>query len=214
MSATTRILIEGAAGAIEVASQTPVAPRAVAVISHPHPLFGGTMDNKVATTLARAAFEAGAAAYRFNFRGVGKSAGAHDEGRGETADLLTVIAHARAAHPQMPLWLAGFSFGGAVTLSASEQAGAAEMILVAPAFSRLAQWQEGTAGEETPSDKLPASTLIIHGEKDETVVLESSFAWARPRNVPVVVIPDADHFFHLRLHLIRKVTNRWLAAAT
>lgn len=171
------------------------------------------MDNKVATTLARAAYEAGAAAYRFNFRGVGKSAGVHDEGRGETADLLTVIAQARAAHPQLPLWLAGFSFGGAVTLAASEQAQASEMILVAPAFSRLAQWQDGAAADEPAADQQRANTLIIHGEQDETVALDSSLAWARPRNVPVVVIPGADHFFHLRLHLIRQVAARWLGAA-
>ncbi len=213
MTATNKSLIEGAAGAIEVASQFPSVPRAVAVISHPHPLFGGTMDNKVTTTLARAAYDAGAAAYRFNFRGVGKSAGFHDEGRGETADLLTVIAHARAAHPQLPLWLAGFSFGGAVTLAASEQAQASEMILVAPAFSRLSQWQDGVTGDEPAADQQRANTLIIHGEEDETVALDSSLAWARPRNIPVVVIPGADHFFHLRLHLIRQVAARWLGAA-
>lgn len=185
----------------------------MAVIAHPHPLFGGTMDNKVATTLARAAFEAGAAAFRFNFRGVGKSEGAHDEGRGETADLLTVIAHATALHPGLPLWLAGFSFGGAVTLAASRDAPVSQMILVAPAFSRLKQWREGTSPVATDDESLPAGTLVIHGERDETVPLADSFEWARPRNVPVVVIPGADHFFHLRLHLIRQMAGRWLAAA-
>jgi len=213
MSATARNLLAGAAGAIEVASQTPASPRAVAVISHPHPLFGGTMENKVTTTLARAAFEAGAAAFRFNFRGVGKSEGAHDEGRGETADLLTVIAHATALHPGLPLWLAGFSFGGAVTLAASRDAPVSQMILVAPAFSRLAQWRDDRSPANAADETLPAGTLVIHGEQDETVPLADSFDWARPRNVPVVVIPGADHFFHLRLHLIRQVAGRWLASA-
>ncbi len=117
-----RSLIEGAAGAIEVAAHVSdaEAPIAIAVVAHPHPLFGGSMDNKVATTLARAMFDAGAASYRFNFRGVGKSQGDHDDGRGETVDLLTVVAHASAAHPGLPLWLSGFSFGAAVTLAASE----------------------------------------------------------------------------------------------
>lgn len=213
MSATARNLLAGAAGAIEVASQTPASPRAVAVISHPHPLFGGTMDNKVTTTLARAAFEAGAAAFRFNFRGVGKSEGTHDEGRGETADLLTVIAHATALHPGLPLWLAGFSFGGAVTLAASRDAPVSQMILVAPAFSRLAQWRDDRSPAGAPDETLPDGTLVIHGEQDETVPLADSFNWARPRNIPVVVIPGADHFFHLRLHLIRQVAGRWLASA-
>ncbi|MBL8523754.1 MAG: alpha/beta fold hydrolase [Betaproteobacteria bacterium] len=201
-------LIVGDAGAIELASQIPDAPRAVGVIAHPHPLFGGTMDNKVVTTLARAFFEAGAATWRFNFRGIGRSEGQHDEGRGETADMLKVIAHAVAQHPGLPLWLAGFSFGGAVTQAASEQVTASEMILVAPSFQRLAQWQNRPEG----SAATPENTLIIHGEKDETVALADSFDWARARNIPVTVVPGADHFFHQRLHIIRQIVGRWLTA--
>jgi len=197
--------ISGAAGAIEIAShvQADMAPRAVAVIAHPHPLFGGSMDNKVVTTLARAFYDAGAAAYRFNFRGVGGSAGVHDEGRGETEDLLLVIDHARARHPGLPLWLAGFSFGGAVTLAASERVECQQMVLVAPAFSRLAHWDGVEQG-----GRPPPGTVIFHGELDETVPLADSLAWARPRQIPVVVVPGADHFFHQRLHIIRSLAGK------
>ena len=200
-----RETIQGAAGAIEIAWHLPpdTAPRAVAVIAHPHPLFGGSMDNKVVTTLARAFYDAGAAAYRFNFRGVGGSAGRHDEGRGETEDLLLVIAHAQARHPGLPLWLAGFSFGGAVTLAASEKVECQQMVLVAPAFSRLAHWDGVEQG-----GKPPPGAVILHGELDETVPLADSLNWARPRQIPVVVVPGADHFFHQRLHLIRSLAGK------
>ena len=199
--------IRGAAGAIELATHiaTDAQPRAIAVIAHPHPLFGGTMDNKVITTLARATFDCGAATYRFNFRGIGKSEGVHDEGRGETDDLLTVIAHARLAYPQLPLWLAGFSFGGAVTLAASEQIETNEMILIAPAFERMSHWQNVATG-----GRPPVNTLLIHGEKDETVPLIDSFNWARTRDIAVTVVPEAEHFFHLRLHMIRRLVLQQL----
>lgn len=201
-------LIAGEAGVIEVAAHISAVrqPAAIAVVAHPHPLFGGTMDNKVATTLARALFDAGAATYRFNFRGVEKSEGIHDDGRGETADLLTVVAHASAAHPGVPLWLAGFSFGAAVTLAASEQLSCEEMILVAPGFSRMSHWQNVKSG-----GMAPASTLLIHGEKDDTVPLADSLNWARPRDIAVVVVPEADHFFHQRLHILKRIVGRWMA---
>ena len=207
----SKSLIAGQAGAIEIAAHVSdtLAPAAVAVVAHPHPLFGGTMDNKVATTLARALFDAGAATYRFNFRGVGGTEGAHDDGRGETADLLTVAAHASSLHPGVPLWLSGFSFGAAVTLAASEQIHCEEMVLVAPGFSRMAHWQNVKSGGEAP-----ASTLLIHGEKDETVPLADSIEWARPRDIAVIVVPDADHFFHQRLHLLRRIIGRWMTPAT
>jgi alpha/beta superfamily hydrolase len=203
----SKSVIAGAAGAIEVAAHISEsrAPGAVAVIAHPHPLFGGTMDNKVATTLARALFDAGAATYRFNFRGVGKTEGVHDDGRGETADLLSVAAHAGANHPGLPLWLSGFSFGAAVTLAASEQLHCEEMILVAPGFSRMLHWKNVAHGGVAPE-----STLLIHGEKDDTVPLAESLNWARPRDISVMVVPDADHFFHQRLHILKRIVGRWL----
>ena len=203
----SKTLIAGAVGAIEIASQILAdAPRAVGVVAHPHPLFGGTMDNKVVTTVARAFVEAGAATYRFNFRGIGATEGVHDDGRGETEDMLAVIAHATDQHPGLPLWLSGFSFGGAVTLAASEKVNATEMILVAPAFQRLSHWQNAEKGGTVPD-----SALVIHGELDETVPLADSFEWARPRNIPVVVVPGADHFFHLRINIIRQIVSRWLS---
>jgi alpha/beta superfamily hydrolase len=206
--ATTE-LIAGDAGVIEVSAHVaaPGLSRAVAIVAHPHPLFGGTMDNKVVTTLARAFFDAGAAVYRFNFRGVGRSEGAHDEGRGETADLLRVVALAQSRHAGLPLWLAGFSFGGAVTLAASEQLACDEMILVAPAFQRLVHWENVQHAGHPPE-----STVVIHGENDDIVPLADSMAWARPRNIPVVVVPGADHFFHQRLHIIKRLATRLVGA--
>lgn len=200
-------LIEGEAGAIEIAAHVPVdtPPRAVAVVANPHPLFGGTMDNKVVTTVARAFFDAGAAVYRFNFRGIGKTVGAHDDGKGESRDMQRVIAHAQAQHPDLPLWLAGFSFGGAVACVASETFTPDEMVLVAPAFHRLAEWANTSTG-----GRAPVSTLLIHGERDDTVPLSESFEWAREREIAVVVVPGAEHFFHQRLHILKRLILRHL----
>ncbi len=199
-----RYVIPGAVGGIEMAAHLPVevSPRAIAIVAHPHPLFGGTMDNKVVTTIARAMYDAGAAVFRFNFRGVGKSEGAYDEGRGETEDMRAVIAHARAAvgSDTRPLWLAGFSFGGAVALAASEKEAADEMVLVAPALQRIAHWANVKDGGNPP-----ASTLLIHGEKDDTVPLADSMDWARSRDLAVTVVPGADHFFHMRLQIIKRL---------
>src|SRR5687767_14980433 len=135
--AVARTLLDGAAGKIEVASSVPPAARAAGVIAHPHPLYGGTLDNKVITTLAKVFFEAGIAAYRFNFRGVGATEGAHDEGRGETEDMLRVIEHARRDSDGAPLYLAGFSFGGAIAVRASGAADFTQLVLVAPGFRRI-----------------------------------------------------------------------------
>ncbi len=203
-----RLLIEGAAGHIEVAAHAREdAARAIAIVAHPHPLYGGTMDNKVVTTLARALFDAGADVYRFNFRGVGQSEGEHDSGRGETEDMLRVIQFAQTRSPMhLPLWAAGFSFGGAVALAASEQQSLDKMILVAPAFSRMSHWENVATG-----GKPPAETLLIHGEKDDTVALQDSFDWARPRDIVVCVVPGADHFFHQRLHIVKRLAFRHVA---
>jgi uncharacterized protein len=218
MRPADRALIAGAAGNIEVAAQVPEGPRAIAVIAHPHPLYGGTMDNKVVTTLARAFGDAGAATFRFNFRGVGQTAGTHDEGRGETDDCLAVIAHARKnAGEGLPLWLAGFSFGGAVALRASARTSFQQLVLVAPAFRRLTG--EGLGAEPDPADAdlgaqglhTTGNTLIVHGDRDETVVLKDSIAWAELRDVPIVVVPGADHFFHRKLNILREAVRRWIA---
>ena len=213
-----RALVRGAAGPIEVAAMLPPAPRAVAVVAHPHPLYGGTMDNKVVTTVARAFADAGAATFRFNFRGVGATAGTHDEGRGETEDCLAVLAHARATVGEaLPVWLAGFSFGGAVAVSASGRVEFAQLLLVAPAFRRLTG--EGLGAAPDPHDPQlgaqgrhnAANSVVVHGDRDETVPLDDSIAWGTPREVPVIVIPGADHFFHRKLHLLREAAARWIA---
>jgi uncharacterized protein len=215
-AAAERVLIEGASGKIEVAYALPDAPQSIAVIAHPHPLFGGTMDNKVVTTLARAFVETGSATFRFNFRGVGASEGTHDEGRGETDDMLRVIEHAQRTVGALPLKLAGFSFGGAVATRASATADFAQLVLVAPGFRRITGHGMGEAPDPADSNLgAPgrhgyANTLVVHGDLDETVPLSDSIAWATPREVPVIVIPGGEHFFHRKLHVLREVVARWV----
>ena len=214
--AAARALIDGAAGKIEVASSVPEAPRAFAVIAHPHPLFGGTMDNKVVTTLTRAFVESGAAAFRLNFRGVGASEGSHDEGRGETDDMVRVIEHARERFPNLPLMLAGFSFGGAVAVRASDRVDFAQLVLVAPGFRRITGQGMGEAPDPNdanlgaPGRHTTANTVIVHGDRDETVPLSDSIAWAAPRDVALVVVAGGEHFFHRKLHVLREIVARWV----
>ena len=205
---TERLSLAGPAGAIEVARDAAaagVAPRGVAVIAHPHPLFGGTMDNKVVQTLARAFVSGGFAAVRFNFRGVGASAGVHDDGQGELDDLLAVVQHMA---PEGPIALAGFSFGAFVTSHAlarlwSEREVVAA-VLVGTAASRF------TVAPVPPEAHL--RTLVVHGEHDETVPLTSVMDWARPQTLPVTVVPGGGHFFHGQLPLLRTLLARHLQA--
>ena len=217
MAATPeRTTVAGAAGRIEVAASVPSSARAVAVIAHPHPLFGGTMDNKVVTTLARAFTEAGAATYRFNFRGVGATEGTHDEGPGETDDMVRVIEHARSAHAGLPLLLAGFSFGGAVAVRAVTRVDFTQLVLVAPGFRRISA--EGMGAPPDPADPnlgapgrhAATNTLVVHGDVDDVVPLSDSIAWATPREVPVAVVPGGEHFFHRKLHVLREIVARWM----
>jgi len=194
-----RIFIEGEAGRIETVIDRPAgAPRGVALVAHPHPLHGGALDNKVVQTLARVFVELGYVSLRPNFRGVGQSEGQHDEGRGETEDLLRVSAHAGKMLGDMPLVLAGFSFGAAVQTQVARRTAPQRMVLVGPAVGRFA------------SEIVPADTIVIHGERDETVPLGRVLEWALPQELPIVVVPGADHFFHLRLHIIRNIVkNSW-----
>lgn len=205
-SSTRQLLLAGPAGAIEAVRDEPApgqSARGVAVIAHPHPLFGGTMDNKVVQTLARAFTQCGWSAVRFNFRGVGASAGVHDEGHGETDDLLEVL---RQVAPTGPLALAGFSFGSFVAsraLAALWDARPVEkIVLVGTAAARF-----DVAG--LPLDAHPR-TLVIHGEQDDTVPLSAVFDWARPQSLPVTVIPGGSHFFHGQLPLLKNLVVRHL----
>ena len=201
---TEHRLIEGPAGAIEIAIDRPEGDRiGTAVIAHPHPLFGGTMTNKVVQTLARAAVLAGYEAVRFNFRGVGASAGAYDEGRGERDDMEAVIA---AVAPQGALCLAGFSFGAFVTTHVVQRLQAVRelrhIMLVGTAASRF------PVAPVAP--ELHARTWVVHGEQDDTVPLSSVLDWARPQVLPVTVIPGGGHFFHGQLPLLRDLALRHL----
>jgi len=210
---TERLTLTGAAGAIEAARDAAadgVPPRGVAVIAHPHPLFGGTMDNKVVQTLARAFVACGWTAVRFNFRGVGGTAGVHDEGRGELEDLLAVVRQVAPEGPgALPIALAGFSFGAFVTSHAlarlwGERA-VERAVLVGTAASRFNV-------ADVPADA-HLRTLVVHGEADDTVPLSAVMDWARPQTLPVTVVPGGGHFFHGQLPLLKGLVMRHLQSA-
>jgi alpha/beta superfamily hydrolase len=200
---TEHLFQDGPAGALEVAIDRAPEPRGAVVIAHPHPLHGGTLSNKVVQTLARASVLAGWTAVRFNFRGVGRSEGQYDEGRGELADLLAVIEE---QVPTGPLCLAGFSFGAFVTSHAVAQIHASRevqhVVLVGTAASRFAVDDQCAA--------LEFRRQLGHGEQDDTVPLESVMAWARPQMLPVLVVPTVGHFFHGQLPLLRDTVQRHL----
>lgn len=207
MNAQTQSLtMAGPAGLIELAIDQPDGtPRGTAVIAHPHPLHGGTLTNKVVQTMARACVLAGWSAVRFNFRGVGDSEGAYDEGRGELDDLLSVVA---AQAPEGPLCLAGFSFGAFVTSHAAASLHASRdiqrLVLIGTAASRFTV-------APVPAE-LHARTLVVHGEQDDTVPLSSVMDWARPQVLPVLVVPGGGHFFHGQLPMLRELVLRHLRA--
>jgi hypothetical protein len=200
---TERCTIDGPAGALEIAQNVPAhAPRGIALVAHPHPLQGGTLDNKVAQTLAKTFFALGYIATRFNFRGVGRSEGTFDDGVGETADALAALAYARTRFgpraETLPVVLAGFSFGTYVQTKVAQAVATERLVLVGPAVRRFA-----------PAP-LPADTIVIHGEEDDVVPLAEVFAWARPQELPVIVFPGCGHFFHGRLPaLSRTITAMW-----
>ncbi len=203
---TRRLQLAGPAGVIEALCDEPgegVAIKGTAVIAHPHPLFGGTMENKVVQTLARAFVQAGWRSVRFNFRGVGASEGQHDDGRGELEDMLHMVA---SEAPAGPLALAGFSFGAFVAAGAVERLWAlrsAEKIVLV-----------GTAASRYPVAALPPGShdrvLVVHGEADDTVPLSAVMDWARPQQLPVTVVPGGGHFFHGQLPLLKGLVARHL----
>ncbi len=205
---TERLSHTGPAGRIEVLRDRPdhaLPARGTAVIAHPHPLYGGTMDNKVVQTLARAFVACGFVAVRFNFRGVGATEGVHDDGRGELEDMLAVV---QQAAPEGPIALAGFSFGAFVASHAVARLWSARqverVVLVGTAASRF------TVAELPPEAHL--ASLVVHGEQDDTVPLASVMDWARPQTLPVTVVPGGGHFFHGQLPLLKDLVVRYLRA--
>jgi alpha/beta superfamily hydrolase len=199
-STTRRALIDGPAGPLEVVANVPEQPpKGLALVAHPLPTHGGTLDNKVVQTLAKTFFALGYASVRLNFRGVGQSAGVFDEGLGETEDAMAALAWAqRELGASLPLVLAGFSFGTFVQTRVAQRVTPQRMVLVGPAVKRF------------EVGNVPADTIVIHGEEDEVVPLADVFAWARPQELPVVVFPGCTHFFHGRLpQLQRVITGMW-----
>lgn len=195
---------QGPAGLIEGLLDHPAAaPAAVAVVCHPHPLQGGTMTNKVTYILARAFNDLGAVSLRFNFRGVGKSAGSFDQGLGETGDALAAMDWMQARHPGVPLWLAGFSFGAYVALCAQSERPVRRLVTVAPAVERF----------DRDAIHLPACPwLLLQGDADEVVSPQAVLDWARGLARPprIEVLNGAGHFFHGRLNDLREAVVRTL----
>jgi alpha/beta superfamily hydrolase len=190
--------ISGAAGHLEGVVHVPKeTPRAIAVVAHPLPTMGGTMDNKVAVTLAKTFAELGCAAVRFNFRGVGASEGEFTGGDGEEQDMIAVVQYAREQFGEaLPLLLSGFSFGGYVAARTAQHVHPQHLVLAAPAVGRFAM------------PAVSPDTLIIHGEHDEVIPLAEAFDWARPQLLPIVVLPQAGHFFHGRLVQLRNIIRQ------
>jgi alpha/beta superfamily hydrolase len=210
-----KIFIEGQAGKLEAVLAEPYIGglRGIAVIAHPHPLYGGTMDNKVVYTLFKAFLELGFITVKFNFRGVGQSEGdrysGNGNGTGEIEDVIAVVEamrHQFAARFDIapPLLLAGFSFGGAIQAHAARQLRPQKLIMVAPPVERLEVPSVFNPGTESGTENSP-HILIIHGEKDDVVPLTTVLDWAAPQDLPVVVVPGAEHFFHGRLHILKRI---------
>jgi alpha/beta superfamily hydrolase len=203
---TEKLTLQGEAGVIEALRDAPAgASKGVAIVAHPHPLFGGTMDNKVVQTLARAFVQCGWTVVRFNFRGVGSSAGTHDAGAGEARDFLAVVAQVA---PTGALAIAGFSFGSFVASHALAalwpQREIDKVVFVGTAAERF------TVAPVAP--QVHDKTLVIHGEQDDTVSLSSVMDWARPQSLPVTVVPGGGHFFHGQLPLLKSLVVRHLQA--
>jgi alpha/beta superfamily hydrolase len=194
-----RSSLAGPAGKLEIAFNVPDgAPRGIALIAHPHPQQGGTLDNKVVQTLARTFAALGYAATRFNFRGAGASEGEFDDGIGETDDALAALAGAKLEFGALPVALAGFSFGSYVQTRVAHVITAERMVLIGPAVKRFA------------TEIVPPDTIVIHGEEDDIVALADVLAWARPQQLPIIVFPGCGHFFHGRLpQLQRVISGMW-----
>lgn len=196
MATQSKITFAGPAGKLEGILHLPdEEPVAIVVVAHPLSTMGGTMENKVVTTLARTFAELDFVTLRFNFRGVGGSEGRFDDGNGEMEDMLAVVQHAQDAFGPLPLILSGFSFGGYVAARVAEHLHpqTQKLVLAAPAVGRFAM------------PDVPHDTLLIHGEQDEVIPLNDAFDWARPQHLPIVVLPEAGHFFHGHLQQLKQI---------
>ncbi|MFA6015171.1 MAG: alpha/beta hydrolase [Gallionellaceae bacterium] len=197
MSSLQLFSTTGKSGNLEGIAHLPKGePVAIAIVCHPLPTMGGTMENKVAFTLAKTFAELGCVALRFNFRGVGASEGEFSGGEGEMQDVVSINEFSREQFGELPLILSGFSFGGYVAALAAQQLQPRHLILAAPAVGRFAM--PGVAPD----------TLVIHGEHDDVVPLADVMNWARPAHLPVVVLPQAEHFFHGRLTQLRDLIKK------
>lgn len=203
MKTTTKqkLFIQGPAGKLETIVLAPSAnPRGIAIIAHPHPLYLGNMDNKIVYILSKALIEAGYITVKFNFRGVGASEGNHAKGIGEVEDVLAITQSIRRQYDitpnHLPLLLAGFSFGGAIQAFVAQQLNPHKLVLIAPSVAR----QNAPAVVDHTD-----SVLIVHGDQDDIVPLQSVLDWAAPQAIPVVVIPGAEHFFHGKLSILKQV---------
>jgi alpha/beta superfamily hydrolase len=200
-----KFYLQGPAGQMECLLDLPegAAPRGIALVAHPHPLYGGTMENKVAVTLARTFMALGYVVARVNFRGVGESEGVHDRGIGEVDDMAVLLAYMQGQYPGLPVALSGFSFGTFVQAQLQQR-------LIAQGNPAERMVLVGTAAGKWPMPPVSNDTILIHGEQDDTITLSQVFEWARPLDVPVIVIPGADHFFHRKLgHIKNLVLQLW-----
>lgn len=200
------LTLAGPSGQIETRLELPEGtgmPAFFGVACHPHSLKGGTMDNKVTHTLARAMVECGAPAFRFNFRGVGASAGAFDQGRGEVDDLVAVVAEGRRRFPGAALWLGGFSFGAFVALRAAPRLAPERLIAIAPPVEGY------ELGEVASPD---CDWLLVQGDADDVVPPEAVLSWAarQPHPPRLQVLAGAGHFFHGRLHELKPLLKEFL----
>jgi alpha/beta superfamily hydrolase len=212
LRASETVLVDGPAGPLQTLIDEPETLQGLALVAHPHPLLGGANSNKIVYTLAHCLRDLGYLALRPNFRGVGKSAGGHDHGAGETEDLLVVLDYAKerwdASHT-LPILLAGYSFGAFVQTRVAKRLAeigrpAEQLILVAIAAGQV----EGNRHYQP--EPVPRDSLLIHGGRDTTVPLANVLAFAEPLDLPVTVIPGADHFFHGRLPMVREIVERHL----
>lgn len=202
--ATQRFVIAGPAGDLELALDLPAdqAPAGLAVIAHPHPLFGGTLDNKVVQTIVRAFTSLGVVCLRPNFRGVGKSQGVHDHGQGEVEDLWAAWQWLLNEFPHLDgvRWMAGFSFGAVMATHVAHEWPSAKIARGQPELSRVILVGLGISPERRQPAPLTTAARLIHGEHDDVIQLADVNDWARPQGFSVTVIPRAGHFFHGQLN--------------